>query len=63
MTITYFGILGGLLMLIIGSLRSPTLRSNRRLALWKANDGYGRLAFVGLSIFTLTAIARLINTF
>jgi hypothetical protein len=60
MAIPYFGILGGLLMLIIGSVKSPALRANRRLPLWRARDGYGRLALVGLSLFTLTVVIRAI---
>ena len=63
MNITYFGVVGGLLMLLIGSLKSPSLRANHRLPLWRASDPYGRLAMVGMAIFTLTAIVRLITSF
>lgn len=56
-----FGTIGGLTMLLIGSIKSQSLRANHRLMLWKANDPYGRLAMLGMSIFTLTTMIRFIK--
>lgn len=50
-------------MLVIGSLMSPALRANHRLLLWKAKDGYGRLAFVGMIVFSLSVLAKVVRHF
>jgi len=58
-----FGIICGLIMLTIGSLGSPALRANRRLRLWKANDPFGRLAFVGMIVFSISVVVKAVRHF
>ena len=58
-----YGIVSGLIMLVIGSLMSPAIRADHRLLLWKARDGYGRLAFVGMIVFSLSVLARVVRYF
>jgi len=58
-----YGIISSLIMLVIGSLMSPALRANHRLLLWKAKDGYGRLAFVGMIVFSLSVLAKVVRHF